>query len=167
MFPEKMNPLKARRLGIDTHHEPNIYLRADSSVCKSEGFNSLTRVLVSTEQSHMIATLNIVTGDLINEGEIGLSESAWEKLKLIGHESIWLSHPRPVHSLSHVRSKVYGHKLNEEQFTEIINDIVDERYADVYLAAFITACGDDKLDDEEITSLTRAMINAAAPLTGG
>lgn len=164
MFAEKMNPLRARRLGIDTHHEPNIYLRSDSSVCKSEGFNSLTRVLVSTEQNHMIATLNIVTGDLIDEGEIGLSESAWEKLKLIGHESIWLSHPRPVHSLSHVRSKVYGHKLNEEQFSEIINDIVDERYADVYLAAFITACGDDKLDDEEITALTRAMINAGSTI---
>lgn len=167
MLPEKMNPLKARRLGIDTHHEPNIYLRADSSVCKSEGFNSLTRVLVSTEQNHMIATLNIVTGDLINEGEIGLSESAWEKLKLLGDESIWLSHPRPVHSLSYVRSKVYGHKLNEEQFNEIINDIVDERYADVYLAAFITACGDDKLDDEEITSLTRAMINAGSTIDWG
>jgi thymidine phosphorylase len=108
-----------------------------------------------------------VTGDLINEGEIGLSESAWEKLKLLGDESIWLSHPRPVHSLSHVRSKVYGHKLSEEQFSEIINDIVDERYADVYLAAFITACGDDKLDDEEITSLTRAMINAGSTIDWG
>jgi thymidine phosphorylase len=167
MLPEKMNPLRACRLGIDTHHEPYIYLRADSPVCKSEGFNSLTRVLVASESQHIIATLNIVTESLIEEGHVGFSESAWERLGLKGGESIWISHPRPVQSLSYVRSKVYGHRINAEQFQEIIKDIVDERYADVHLAAFITACGDDKLDDQEITDLTRAMINAGSTIDWG
>ena len=167
MLPEKMNPLRACRLGIDTHHEPYIYLRGDSPVCKSEGFNSLTRVLVASESRHIIATLNIVTESLIEEGYVGFSESAWERMGLKGGESIWISHPRPVQSLSYVRSKVYGHRINAEQFQEIINDIVDERYADVHLAAFITACGDDKLDDQEITDLTRAMINAGSTIDWG
>lgn len=162
MIPEKMMPLKACRLGIDTHHEPNIYLRSDSHVCKSEGFEALSRVTVNTEHKKIIATLNMVTSDLVAEGHIGFSEAAWEMLNLRYEDSVWLSHPKPVQSLSHVRAKVYNQRLDQEQMQAIIDDIVEGRYAEVHLAAFITACGDDKLDDDEITYLTRAMINAGS-----
>jgi len=162
MIPEKMMPLKACRLGIDTHHEPNIYLRSDSHVCKSEGFEALSRVTVNTEHKQIIATLNMVTSEIVPEGHIGLSEASWEMLDLHQQDPIWLSHPKPVQSLSHIRAKVYNQRLNQEQMTAIINDIVEGRYAEVHLAAFITACGDDKLNNEEITFLTRAMINAGS-----
>jgi len=157
-----MMPLKACRLGIDTHHEPNIYLRSDSHVCKSEGFEALSRVTVNTEHKQIIATLNMVTSEIVPEGHIGLSEASWEMLDLHQQDPIWLSHPKPVQSLSHIRAKVYNQRLNQEQMTAIINDIVEGRYAEVHLAAFITACGDDKLNNEEITFLTRAMINAGS-----
>lgn len=161
-IPERSTPLRARRLGIDTRQEPIIYLRADSPVCRSEGFSAMSRVLVNTEQCHIIATLNIITGEMLRRGQIGFSESAWQRLNLKTDDNIWLSHPRPVQSLSHVRAKVYGHALDKPMFQEIINDIVDGHYADVHLAAFITACGDDKLDNEEITALTQAMIDSGS-----
>ncbi len=160
--PERMPPLTAIRLGIDTRQEPVIYLRADSPVCRSEGFSAMSRVLVSTDQQHAIATLNIVTGELLQTGQIGFSESAWQRLHLNIGDSVWLSHPKPVQSLSHVRAKVYGHQLDEMAFQSIINDIVDGRYADVHVAAFVTACGDNHLDDDEITALTHAMIKAGS-----
>jgi thymidine phosphorylase len=160
--PERATTLQARRLGIDTRQEPIIYLRADSPVCRSEGFSALSRVLVHTEHNKIIATLNIITGEMLRRGQIGFSESAWHRLHLNTDDNVWLSHPRPVQSLSHVRSKVYGHQLNKQQFQEIINDIVDGRYADVHIAAFITACGDDKLNDTEITALTQAMIDSGS-----
>lgn len=161
-IPERSTPLQARRLGIDSRQETIIYLRSDSPVCRSEGFSALSRVLVNTEQSHIIATLNIITGEMLRRGQIGFSESAWQRLNLKTDDNIWLSHPRPVQSLSHVRAKVYGHTLDKAMFQEIINDIVDGHYADVHLAAFITACGDDKLDNDEITALTQAMIDSGS-----
>ncbi len=165
--PDRSAPLQARRLGIDTRQEPVIYLRADSPVCRSEGFSSMSRVLVRTDHSKIIATLNIITGEMLRRGQIGFSESAWQRLQLKTDDSVWLSHPRPVQSLSHVRAKVYGHSLNKSQFQEIINDIVDGRYADVHLAAFITACGDDKLSNDEITALTQAMIDSGSRIDWG
>jgi thymidine phosphorylase len=163
LTPERMAPLKARRLGIDTHHEPTLYLPSQSHVCRSEGFESLSRVLVTTHQNqHLIASLNIITSDLLSEEEVGFSESAWLRLRLEHNDPIWLSHPKPVQSLSYVRAKVYGHELTDLQFQSIINDIVDGRYADVHLAAFITACGDDSLNDNEITSLTQAMVKSGS-----
>jgi len=165
--PERATTLQARRLGIDTRQEPIIYIRADSPVCRSEGFSALSRVLVHTEHCKIIATLNIITGDMLRRGQIGFSESAWQRLQLNTDDNVWLTHPRPVQSLSYVRAKVYGHPLNKQQFQEIINDIVDGRYADVHIAAFITACGDDKLDDSEITALTQAMIDSGSRIDWG
>lgn len=165
--PDRSTPLQARRLGIDTRQEPVIFLRADSPVCRSEGFSAMSRVMVRTEHSKIIATLNIITGEMLRRGQIGFSESAWQRLHLKTDDSVWLSHPRPVQSLSHVRAKVYGHTLKKPQFQEIINDIVDGRYADVHLAAFITACGDDKLNHAEITALTQAMIDSGSRIDWG
>jgi thymidine phosphorylase len=47
---------------------------------------------------------------------------------------------------------------------EIVDDIVAGRYADVHLASFVTACAGDRLDLDEITSLTRAMIDTGTRL---
>lgn len=162
-IPERMAPLKARRMGIDTHHEPTLYLRAESPVCRSEGFESLSRILATSDDTKsIVASLNIITSDLIADDEVGFSEAAWRRLNIDTGAPVWLSHPRPVQSFSHIRSKVYGHRLNQDQFTEIINDIVEGQYAEVHLAAFITACGDDQLNDDEITSLTRAMVDSGS-----
>ncbi|PIE25119.1 MAG: thymidine phosphorylase [Neptuniibacter caesariensis] len=165
--PERMTPLKACRLGLDTRQEPTIYLRQDSPVCHSEGFTALSRVLVKTEKKHLIATLHMVTGELLQPGEIGFSESAWKRLALEDSASIWLSHPKPVQSLSYIRSKVYGNELSKEQLKEIIEDIVQGRYADVHLAAFITACGDNKLNTREITDLTSVMVESGSTIEWG
>jgi thymidine phosphorylase len=72
--PERMAPLRARRMGIDTHHEPTLYLRAESPVCRSEGFESLSRILASSHADKCnIASLNIITSDLISDDEVGFS----------------------------------------------------------------------------------------------
>ena len=165
--PEKMAPLKARRLGINTHHEPTLYLRIDSPICRSEGFDSLSRILVNSQKRHIIASLNMVSSDLLEPDQVGFSESAWQRLELQPNAEVWLSHPRPVQSLSYVRAKVYGHELNALQLQSIVNDIVEGRYADVHLAAFITACGDDALNDSEITALTDAMVKAGSRIDWG
>ena len=112
---EPMAPLSACRLGLDTHQEPTIYLRQDSPVCRSEGFSALSRVMVRTERKHLIATLNMVTSNLLMPGEIGFSESAWKRMELREGNSVWLSHPKPVQSLSYLRAKVFGSELSQEQ----------------------------------------------------
>jgi len=136
-------------------------------VCRSEGFAALSRVLVPSDSQHIIATLNIVTSNIVASGQIGFSESAWRLLDLVEGSPIHVSHPPPIQSLSYVRAKVYGHTLDEMQLQSIINDIVDGRYAEVQVAAFITACGSDNLNIQEIMALTRAMIKAGETLDWG
>lgn len=67
--------LRLRRLGIDTYQEPVIYMRSDCHVCRAEGFEAQSRVQVSHNGHAIVATLNVVTGDLLAPDEVGLSEA--------------------------------------------------------------------------------------------
>lgn len=160
MKPENAQKLRLKHLGIDTYKEPVIYMHKDCHVCRSEGFESQGRILVTYKGSTLIATLNKMTGDLLDVCEVGLSEYAWKALNAIEGEIVNVSHPTPVLSLSHVRSKIYGNKLAPTQISEIVRDIVSARYSDIEIASFVTACAGDRLDMEEIANLTQAMVEA-------
>jgi thymidine phosphorylase len=157
--------LAARRLGIDTHHEAVVFMRDDCPVCRSEGFAAQSRVRLARGERSVIATLYHVTGNLIGHDEAGLSESAWLRLGLVDGESITVSHPRPLASLSKVRGKVYGRALDAADLEEIITDIVAGRYSDIHLSSFITACSARALDLSETVALTRAMTGAGERLS--
>jgi thymidine phosphorylase len=159
------NSLAPRRLGIDTHQEPVVYMRADCPVCRSEGFAAHSRLQVRLGVRSITATLNIVYGSLLGTDEAGLSEAAWSLLQPNPHDRVSFAHPAAVDSISYVRAKVYGQRLAETQFDAVVGDVVAGRYSDVELAEFITACADGHLSQEEITSLTRAMVDAGERLT--
>jgi thymidine phosphorylase len=153
-----VNVLRVRRLGIDTYYEPVIFMRSDCPICRSEGFESHSRVLLGLRGKSVIATLNIVTGRLLKKEEIGLSEIAWKLLDAQKGDEVTLAHPQPLESLSHVRAKVYGQRVDEAAMHAIVQDIAGRKYSDIHLSAFITACAGDRLDIAETTALTRAMI---------
>ncbi len=164
---DNKNTLLVKRIGIDTYRVPVIYMREDCHICKSEGFEALSRIAVTIGDKTIIGTLNIVRDSLVQPGELGLSDAAWSLLNAEDNQKAYLSHPEPLHSLSHVRSKIYDHALSEEQFNMIIHDIVAGYYDDVHLSAFITACANGRLHLDEIIALTKAMINAGSQLEWG
>ena len=157
--------LRLRRLGIDTYDEPVIYMRADCPVCRSEGFDAHSRVSVQANGRRIIATLHIVTSELLRENEAGLSEPAWRLLAAVDGDEVSLTHPEPVESLSHVRAKVYGRRLDAAALGAIVNDVTERRYSDIHLAAFITACAGDHLDTDETIALTRAMVTVGEQIS--
>ncbi len=162
--PHTRGCLLLHRLGIDTHQEPVLYLREDSAVARSEGFESMNRVEVTTAKKHIVATLNLVRGDLLGQHQAGLSEAAWRLLDAHEGEPARFAHPAPLDSLKYVRAKVFGRVLEQADFEAIINDVVAGHYADVHLAAFIAACGGNRLSATEMAGLTHAMVQAGQRL---
>jgi thymidine phosphorylase len=156
--------LRARRLGIDTRQEAIVYMRHDCSVCRSEGFEAAARVEIRHGTRAIIATLNVTTG-LLDPGEAGLSDAAWERLALRDGDVVTVAHAPPLDSLSLVRAKVFGRTLDDAAMHAIVADVVAGRYADIHLAAFITACAAARLDRVEMVALTRAMVAAGERLS--
>ena len=155
----KSNQLKLKRLGIDTQEEYILFIHSDCFICKSEGFEALTQIVVTHNNNSLIAMVNIVNSNILQSCEASLSESAWEKLGVNEGDFISLSHVTPVTSLSYVRSKIHGNQLKPIEFDSILNDIVTGKYSNVQLASFITACANSNLNTNEIISLTKSMIN--------
>jgi thymidine phosphorylase len=159
--------LRARRIGIDTQHEAVVLMHKECSVCKSEGFSAHTRIVLRVRDRHVIATLYQVTSSLIAHDEAALSESAWARLGLQEGELVTVSHPDPVDSLRHVRSRIYGQGLGDTALGAIVGDVVTGRYSDIELSSFVTACAARPLDGREILALTKAMVDVGDRLSWG
>ena len=161
---EKSNILKYKSLGIYTQNENVVYMRQDCHVCISEGFEALTRIRVSNMSTSVIASLHIITSDVLRQGEIGLSQIAAKKLKVSEGETLYVSHLEPIESLSSVRAKIYNQRLDYKAYKDIITDIIEGDYSNIHLSAFITACAGDRMDLDEISDLTKAMITSGKQL---
>lgn len=151
-------------LGIDTNQEFVVFMPSNCHICKSEGFQALTRLSVSLDRSTIVATLNILSSDLLKEGEISLSKSAIQKLKVKDNDLLQVSHVETLNSMTHVKEKLNGSPLNESQYNEIIKDIAAQKYSNIFLSSFVAACTGDNVNIEEIYFLTLAMIKAGNKL---
>ncbi len=161
----KTSHLHLKYLGIDTYHEAVLYVRKDCDVCKAEGFETQTRVLVTLKDKTLIATINTINTDLLKDDEAGLSSYAWTFLEASEGDIIHVSHPPTLESLKYVRAKIYGSSLDKTEITSIIQDIVHGQYSDIHITMFLTACAGVGLNINEISDLTQAMINTGQRLT--
>lgn len=66
--PRHRASLAVRRMGIETQQEYVVYMHRDCHVCRSEGFEAQTRVLISLNGRSIIATLNVVDPTLLELG---------------------------------------------------------------------------------------------------
>ena len=151
---------RARRLRLHTHHELVAIMRTDSPVCHAEGLAAHTQVYIRNGSQPIAATLYQVEGDFLAGDEIGLSEAAWVALGVEEGTVVQVGHAPPLESIACVRQRIYGHRLNGAALTSIVGDVVAGRYADVHLAAFLTATATLPFDEDETYHLTRAMVEA-------
>ena len=164
-YGKALHPLRAKRLGIETQHEPIVLTHADCPVARSEGFGARAQVELSANGRTALATLYQVSSGIVGLDEVGLSETVWHRLDVPNGAEIKVRHPQSLDSMSFVRAKVYGHRLDRDQLGTIIKDVVAERYTDVELAAFITAFSSQPIQLAEMVALTHAMVEAGDRLT--
>jgi thymidine phosphorylase len=152
------NRMRLVRAGIDTYQQAVVYMHRDCEVCRAEGFSALTRVLVCSGGREIVATLNVLTENLFGRDVAALSEAAWAALQPGPDSWAVFSHPEPPASAPALRAKVFGQRLSDQNFLDLIRDTVDNRLSEIELAAFVTACAGERLDHGETIGLTRAMV---------
>lgn len=157
--------LRLKWLGINTYREAVVYMHKDCHICRSEGFEAQARIEITLGQRSIIATLNTTNSELLNLEEASLSKYAWELLGAKEQDKIFLSHPKPLRSLSYIRAKIYGHELNAAAISSIVKDVVAGRLADIHIASFLAACAGNRFNKNEITEMTKSMIKVGEQLT--
>ena len=159
------NQLRLKWLGIDTYKEAVIYMHRACHVCQAEGFEVHTRIRVTCGDRSILATINHINNGLLATDEASLSQYAWKLLDAKEGDTVQLEHPKPLQSLSFVRSKVYGNDFKTFQIQQIIQDISEGRFSDIHVATFLTACAGGRLSQTEIVDLTRSMIEVGERLS--
>jgi thymidine phosphorylase len=160
-----VNVLRLRRLGIDTYQEPVVYMSSESPVCLSEGWTSQARIRVTNGRRSLIATLNVVTGNLLATDEVSLSNAAWTMLDAQEGQTVTVAHLDVLDSLRHMRAKVYGRRLDAAALTAVVRDIAGGKYSAIEIAAFVAACAGGRLDPTEVVDLARAMASVGERLS--
>lgn len=156
--------LKFHELHIETQQEFFVYMRSDCGVCISEGFESLARVQVSTKRKTIVATLVVVHSNILKKGQLSLSESAQAELRVSEGDFLEIAHMSPVDSFGLVRAKLFGKVLTVDDYMAVLTDIVQNKYSNVQISAFISACAGNQMAVKEIEALTKAMINTGRQL---
>jgi thymidine phosphorylase len=153
--------LKIRRIAIDTYHENVAYLHRECAIYRAEGFQALSKIQVSANDSKVLAVLNVVDDTcIVLPSELGLSEQAFAQLNVKEGCLVTVNHAEAPKSMDAVRRKINGERLDQDDFTNIANDIVDARYSKMEMAAFLVASGQSNLDRDELLYLTRAMLQS-------
>ena len=163
--PTRLPHLKARRVGLHTQHEAVVVMRSDCHVCRAEGLSARSQVLLSANGRQAYATLFQIDGDLLGQDEAALSEAAWRLLEVADGDAIFVSHAPSLESLSSVRRRIYGQRLDAAALSGSVTDVVAGRYTDVHLAAFLTATSALAMDEAETGYLTQAMVDAGDHLS--
>ncbi len=73
--------LVVRHIAIDTYRENIVYMARGCEICKSQGFQALSKLEIHFGKHKILATLNTTDNGLVQPGEIGLSSTAFRRLQ--------------------------------------------------------------------------------------
>ncbi|HDK38482.1 MAG TPA: thymidine phosphorylase family protein [Thiolapillus brandeum] len=165
-----MPTLKLRSVAIDTYRENVVYLHRGCTLYRSEGFQALNKIEIHKEENGqpVIAVLNIVEdANITAPGELGISEQVFEQLNLPPGTPVTVKHATPPASIEAVHDKINGEALSYEQYFRISQDIVENRYSKIEIAAFLVGCAETGFERDEVLYLTRSMVETGDRLEWG
>jgi putative thymidine phosphorylase len=118
------------------------------------------RIRIVKGKKEIVASIDITTtSEFVLPGEIGLFEEVYKKIDVSDAETVDVHIEKKPSSLTYIKEKLEGKKLNYEQAKAIMDDIIGDKLTDIELSYFVAACFTQDLDNKEVVALSRAMIN--------
>ncbi len=104
---------------------------------------------------------------LVHAGEIGVFKEVADELGVKEGDILRIDHlPRPS-SLDYIKRKMDGNALRDDEISQIIKDLMDNKLSQAELAAYITSVYIRGLTDDEVVSLTNAIAQSGDVLDIG
>lgn len=161
--------LVLKPIPIDAWRDNIAYLPRDS-LLGVEDFDGPGRVDVAGQpdaqgqRRSIRARINVVEPSwLLEPDEIGLSREAFAQLALPAGSEITLTRTPPQHSRDALRAKIQGAELGEAQYAMLLRDIVEGRYPEGEISAFLVAAT-RSLSDAEVGALSLVRAGFSTPM---
>lgn len=148
---------------IDAWRNSIAYLPRDSVIGVAD-FDGPGKVDVAGGERSIRAHLNVVdAGWLLAPDEIGLSREAFAALGLAAGSEVALTRTPPQRSRDALRAKIQGRELGLAEYEMVLRDIVEGRYPEGEIAAFLVAAT-RSLSDAEVGALAAVRAGFSTPL---
>ncbi|MBR9704481.1 thymidine phosphorylase [Candidatus Pacearchaeota archaeon] len=128
---------------------------------KKLSFHVGYRVLIQTKKKlEIISVIDTVSGSLIKENEIGVSEEIFDILKIKNKDFVEVTLAERPRSIELIKKKLAGKKLSKKEIHEIIINIAKNSLTEVEVAFFISAVYTHELNLQETKWLIDAMVDS-------
>lgn len=154
---------KVKLLGIRAGGKQIIVI--DDEYASRMGIHSSDRVQITYKNKKIISIANVATN--FPKKTVGIYEEVQQKLKITEGETVNVQAAERPESLGHIREKLMGRKLRQDEIKSIILDVVEQHLSDVELASFVTSLHILGTSMDEVEGLTKAMIETGKTIDFG
>lgn len=159
------NTMRLRRLPLFAGRAHCAYLPAKGEIVNGFDYLGPGRIEISGATASTRSDVQVIDlPSLLAGDEIGLSAEAFDELGLPEGSEVTLRRTPSPESRAALTRKIQGGELAEEQYHTLIRDIVEARYPDGEVAAFLVAAT-QKLSDDEVVALARVRSRFAQTIT--
>ncbi|MGD8918358.1 MAG: AMP phosphorylase [Nitrosopumilaceae archaeon] len=155
--------LKVKILGIDSGGKPVVFLNKDDA----DELNITASERVTVQSKKKITAIANISTTTVEKGYLGVNDELKKSLSLKQNSSVNIDVAPFPKSLQFIRNKLSGKKLLFHEIKEIVQDLVDGNLNENEISAFVTSLHIDKIDLDEATSLSRAMVESGKVLNIG
>lgn len=126
---------------------------------KKLDLHSGDRILVKDHGGEITCILDISESKkAVPEGKIGLFEEVLDKLKVRDGSAVKIGFTGKPESVTFIRDKLYGKRLNYQELYRIVDDITHDRLTAIEKTYFVAASFAQGLSVDEVVDLTKAMV---------
>lgn len=156
--------LKARRLPLATGRERLAWLPAHGHVVAADDYVGEAKVdLLAGDRAISAQVYKVLDPAWLADGEIGLCEETFRALGIEEGASIALRRTPSPASRQALRKKLGGGELGQHEYDMLIRDIIDGRYSEGEISAFLVTAT-RYLSDPEVLALARVRARYATAL---
>jgi len=126
------------------------------------------RILIKHNNHQTTCVLDISESrKAVAQGSIGLFEEVLDKLNVKHNSIVELKFTGKPDSVRHIRDKLYGKQLNDEELYHIIDDITNDRLTQIEKTYFVSAGFINGWSTDEIVGMTKAMVETGQRIKFG
>ena len=149
------NYMHLRRIPIFGGRDYCAYLPANSEIVSAFDYLGSAKLEISAGAASIRTRVQVIDmPDFLDSGAIGLSSEAFAELGLPEGAEVTIRRTPSPESRAALTHKIQGGQLSEEQYHTLIRDIVESRYPEGEVAAFLVAATQN-LSDDEVVSLAQ------------
>jgi AMP phosphorylase len=151
----------AKPISLEVGGKPVVILNRQDA--DAMGLHALDRVMLKSDGKELVAIVDITT-KFAKLGEVLTSDGVTSFFSLKAGDEIFVKPGKESESVTFIKQKIAGNRLEKEKIRTIIKDVVERRLSDIELSAFVTTLKTRGMSMDEIEHMSRAMVETGKKL---